>query len=170
MVQRASKPVSANAARNPLAGMPNIQRILSANEVARIESESERFAVWGEPKLCLRSVTEVDFRFQLRSRVNTTILKGGPLPHSGNVESAARRVLALCAQEGCLRIERERQGCYVVLADESGLEIGRSDRMDTEALAQAMIRLVVVQARNATVSLFDSDRMPQSLSERLETY
>lgn len=169
MVHRASKSVSANAARNPLAGMPNIHRIISVNEVARIESESERFAVWGEPKLCLRSVTDSDFRYQLRSRVNTTILSGGPLPYVGDVQRAARSILELCARESSLRIERDRQSFFVALFDEEGRVVGRSDVMETEALARAMIRLIVVQARSASVSMFDGDRVVPPPAEKAES-
>lgn len=165
MGQRASKFVSANSHRNPISSVQNLHRFLSVNEMSRIESEAERFSVWGEPRLCLRDVTDSEFRFQLRSRVNTSILCGGPLPHGGDVFEAASRVLERCADDSALRIDDQRRSYRVSLIDVDGNVLGQSETMETEALARAMIRLIVVQARNATVALFDGDRLPVPVAE-----
>ena len=128
-------------------------RTKTRSPVGRIDHIEQKLAVWGEPKLYLRDISAGQFGFQLRSRVNTPILNGGPLATGGDVLAAANALLASCSQEDLLRVDRAPEGFVVSLVDAQGAVLGGTDLIDTEALVRAMIRLIVVQAQSAVVML-----------------
>ena len=121
--------------------------------VGRIDPVEEKLAVWGEPKFHVRDISAGQFGFQLRSRVNTPILSGGPLDAGGDLQAAARAVLTDCAREDRLRVDQTDDGFVVTLINAQGEVLGCTDLIETEALVRAMIRLIVVQAQSATVVL-----------------
>ncbi len=135
------------------AGAVSRLRSKSRSPVARIDPVEQKLAVWGEPKLYVRDISAGQFGFQLRSRVNTPILGGGPLAIGGDVLAAANALLASCSQEDLLQVDRTPDGFIVTLVDAQGAVLGATDLIETEALVRAMIRLIVVQAQSAVVVL-----------------
>ncbi len=128
-------------------------RSKARTQVGRIDPVEEKLAVWGEPKLHVRDISSGQFGFQLRSRVNTPILSGGPLPVAGDIQSTAKALLLACTKEELLRVDSGPDGFVISLMDPQGAALGCTDPIETEALARAMIRLIVVQARSAAVVL-----------------
>ena len=132
-------------------------RSKARTQVGRIDPVEEKLAVWGEPTLHVRDISSGQFGFQLRSRVNTPILSGGPLPVGGDLQSTAKALLLACTKEELLRVDSSPDGFVISLMDPlmdpEGAALGCTDPIETEALARAMIRLIVVQARSAAVVL-----------------
>ncbi len=105
----------------------------------------------GEPVLMIFDASASSFVFELRSRLNSRVLVGGPIAHAGDVKAKVASLLELCKQEASFRIDRQADGHVVKLLDDSGQEVGASEAIASEAMTQAMLKLIASQARRARI-------------------
>lgn len=108
---------------------------------------------WGQATLQIRDLHNDLFGFTLRSKVNAPLLSGGPLPASGDLMTAAKRLLDLCCLDANFRIAQVGHLYELCLLDNQAQIVGRSVKIATEPVAIAMVKLVTVQAQRARIAL-----------------
>lgn len=107
---------------------------------------------WGQATLQIRDLHNEQFNFILRSKVNSPLLSGGPLPATADLMSAAKQLLSLCSRESNFRIAQAGNAFELCLLDNQAQILGRSVKITTEAVAIAMLKLVTVQAQRARIA------------------
>ena len=104
-----------------------------------------------DPVLMVSDASASSFVFELRSRVNSRVLVGGPIAHTGDVKAKVASLLELCKQETSFRIDRQADGNVVKLLDDQGREVGASEAIASEAMTKVMLKLIASQARRARI-------------------